>query len=110
MKILETQTLEIPGYEGSEVVILKKPPWGSFEEINDKMNERQMGTKILPVAVLEWNFDDQNGKPLPINEATIRQLPSDVSKFLLVEVMKGSNNGLKKKTSDESPQSSEELK
>lgn len=99
MRVLETKTIEIPEYPGSKVVMLKKAPWSSYSEVKPGMSEAEAATHILPPAIVEWNFDDQEGNPLDINKENIKRLPTDLVMALLKEIVTGAT--LKKKTSDE---------
>ena len=102
MKILETKIIEIPGYKGSKVEMLKKASWGSFTEIKDSLEDVGIATAMLPQLIIKWNFDDENGKPMEINAENMKRLPVNVTKYLIQEAMKDITTPLKKKTSEES--------
>lgn len=103
MKIIETKTVTIPEYPGSEIVMYTKPTWGSYRKVKKDMTEQEMASIILPPAIVSWNFNDQDDNPLPINEDSISRMPLDLVVAMLNEISQP--DVLKKKTSEESPQS-----
>ena len=44
--------------------------------------------KIATMAILEWPFEEDSGKPTPIDEVHIRQLDPDLLDAIFAEVMK----------------------
>lgn len=100
MKIIETKKVTIPGYEGSQVVLYKKANWGSFAHLKQDSELAEQIVTILPRMVVSWNFQDTDGKDLPISAESMELLPADIVSFLLSECVPQTGT-LKKKTSGE---------
>jgi hypothetical protein len=41
---------------------------------------------LLLLNIKDWNLTDDSGKPLPVNEATIRSLKTEVAKQIIDEI------------------------
>lgn len=77
--IIETK---LPSYPDSVVKISTKIQIKYLIEA-ENMKESQMAIFLASKMIVSWNFDDENGKPLPINEDNINELPAEDLQHLL---------------------------
>lgn len=85
---------EVQG-EGSWVEF-QRPTWGMIGQVNDGKSHPNL---LLELAVVDWNWTDDNGDPLPLpkDEAgLIERLPAQEAHWLLENSEIGKRNEAKK--------------
>lgn len=93
----KTKEIELPSYPGSKVTIRTKLPVSDVLEAEALKDPVKTALHLAVKAILNWNFDDDEGKAVEINDKNIKKLPSDDFEFLLGEVK---NEVKKKQASD----------
>ena len=90
----KTVEVELPSFPGSKVVIYSTLLIGDLEGIDTKSADT-LGLKSLPKLIKEWNFTDEKGVDLAINEENLKKMPAtDVN--VLVQKMIELNSAEKK--------------
>lgn len=105
---VETKDLEIKQIEGGVVTVISKPNFGVVAGMRQEMSPMEVAEMMLPRLIVDWNFEDDQGKKLDINIENIKKLPAESVVEIVNEVMKDIGPSLKKKTSGESARTSKE--
>ncbi|MFW5902554.1 MAG: hypothetical protein ACOCTT_01560 [archaeon] len=82
----ETATLELPSFEGSEVVMYKDLVFKESRNIESIQDGFEKGVLALEYLVKDWNLVDEEGNKLPITEDSFDMLPSKDVSFLMKKV------------------------
>jgi hypothetical protein len=74
-------TIDLPGYEDWRVTVRLNPSWRLLED--DLRRALAAGdtarfAKALTRIILDWNFVDEEGEPLPVSEEGVSALPDDL--------------------------------
>lgn len=88
MKLSELETtkeFEIPG-RGVKYMVRAMMTWPEAVEYSKllkdyydkKKTEIDVGKFMLSKLIVSWNLEDEEGKPLPINDETLLRLPADI--------------------------------
>lgn len=70
-KVIE---LSLPSYPESKVILYDGLLFGQMKKVSDVEGEFDKGVIILQHLIKEWNFTNEKGEALPINEASLSQL------------------------------------
>jgi len=97
---LRTTTVELEGEAftlrehtaGEDLEVLQASLTWDSATGRPKPDLRKLNVKTLASALQEWSLKDEEGKPLPITEENVRQLPRHIFYTLLAKV--GELNGL----------------
>ncbi len=84
--IRETKAVELPSFKGSSILLYKTLLTGQIKELEGTTNEMDRGIKTLILLIKEWNFTDEEDKPLPITQDSINILPIKDLRFLMTEM------------------------
>lgn len=84
--IRKTYTLELPSFKGSEVELYENFLFGESIELERNKDEIERGVKSMILLIKRWNFTDEEGKELEVNEENLRKLPSSDLVMLLNKV------------------------
>lgn len=85
-----TKTISLPGYEGSSVVLYDSVLVGDAMQI-EKMTKESSPEQLiqtLPVFIKSWNFNGEDGKPMPIDAKSIGLLSIEAVTAIAEEVSK----------------------
>ena len=91
--IKKTKTISLPSYEDSEVVLYQDIFFEDiikFEKMQDPTTKEVL--EFLPSMIKEWNFTDEEKKPLEINAENIGKFKLVDVNFLLAEVLEVINS------------------
>lgn len=80
-----TKIVELPSFKGSQIEIWPSALFRDLEESNQN-NPEKTGFALIPKMIKSWNFTDDSGNDLPIEEETIKSLPADDIVFLMQEI------------------------
>lgn len=71
-----TKTITLPGYENSQVTVYDSLLMRDYAEIEGFLADQKPEgmIKALSFFIQSWNFTDEAGKDLPINEENIGKL------------------------------------
>lgn len=85
-----TKTVALPGYEGSEVVLFDSVLVGDAMKVETmvKNSSPEQMIKTLPIFIKSWNFEGEDGKPMPIDANSIGLLSVEAVAFLAEELAK----------------------
>lgn len=72
--ILKTKEIEVEGVK-VKIQDLSWPEFMASLEIEDLM---ERGVFRLVKAIVEWNLQDDDGKPMPVTEENIKRLPAKI--------------------------------
>lgn len=86
--VRKKRVISLPSFAGSEVEIVSTVLVGDVSDIDFTQSEFQIGIKTLPKLITGWNFTDEKGVTLPINDDSIKLLPATDVQFLVAEVKK----------------------
>lgn len=70
----QIKKISLKDYEGSEVTLYTSLLVGDLIDFNENMSSIKQALYLFPKLIKEWNFTDEEGKPMPINEASIKML------------------------------------
>jgi len=73
-EIRKTKEIEVEGVK-VKIQDLSWPDFMSSLEIDDLM---ERGAFRLVKAIIEWDLQDDDGKPLPVSEENIKKLPAKI--------------------------------
>ena len=73
--IRKTTELSLPSFPESKVVLYDGLLFGQLKKIAEAKGDMDKGILVLQYLIKEWNFVDEGGKELPVNETTLNQLP-----------------------------------
>lgn len=93
------KTINLPEYEGSEVVIYNSPLASDGDEA-DALKEQGARTgavlKFLPKMIKSWNFTDENNNPLPVSPEALNVLSIDTIEFIVNSIVEFAQESKKK--------------
>lgn len=96
----QTKVITLPSFPDSKVEIFDSLLVGDMSGINyGDGNQLALAVQAIPRFIKSWNFTDENGKDLPINEESIKFLKEADAKFLLDSITEF-NREIKKKIKD----------
>ena len=70
----ETKEIELPSYKGSKVEISTTVTWKDVADLTtttDPEITAENGVKLVARIIKKWNFTDEDGNTLPINEDNV---------------------------------------
>lgn len=85
LEIRKTKEIVLPSYSDSKVVIYDGVLIGDLIGVEEIKNDTERGLALLVNLIKEWNFTDNEDKPLPINRETIGLLPLEDINVLMIE-------------------------
>lgn len=95
----QTKNISLPSWPDSKVEIYDSLLVGQMVGLNLKDNtEIQMGIKTLPLFIKSWNFTNEQGKDLEINQENFGFLKEEDLVFLVNEITAFAKEGKKKET------------
>lgn len=84
----KTIEVELPSYEGSRVVMQTVVSTGVVKQIQEGTDiEFVKGLNILFHSIKSWNFEDEQGNPLPVEMKYLEELPEKDTAFLIAKLM-----------------------
>lgn len=100
-----TKEIQASWWEKDEVVVIKKLSWGeqlrveqnlfsvsaemgSAENVNARMNIQASNLMTMRLGILSWNFKDQAGQDVPVDQRRIEDLQLEDGQFILAEIEK----------------------
>jgi len=75
--VVHVDSSEVQEQENGSYVVLKRPKWkmlrqalGAFQNAGGESNQAEAGLAmmevLLPLMVVEWNWVDEDGQPMPL--------------------------------------------
>lgn len=95
----ETIEVTLPSYgteDAAIVVVRKNTATSDIVTVDDTLSEKEKALALLTNLIVSWNLTDE-GKPVPINEATVGAL--DIQDFIVL--IGAINTGENKELSDQ---------
>lgn len=94
----QSKILTLPSFPDSKVEVYDSLLVGQMMNSGVKVDDTpiQQGIKVLPLYIKSWNFQDEENKPLEVNEQSIGLLPQDDLVFILNEITEFSKVNKKK--------------
>jgi hypothetical protein len=89
MKISElypARELEIPDL-GIKYKVRAMLTWVELMEYEKIKDPVEIGKFLLSKLIIEWNLDDEDGKPLPITSEVIERLPATIAYPITKQIM-----------------------
>jgi len=86
--VRKVKEIELPSFTGSKIVVYSSLLVGDLDGIDLTSKADILGIKSLPKMIKSWNFVDEAGKPIEINEASIKKLPAVDVGFMVEEIVK----------------------
>lgn len=96
-KSITTKQIQAPHWEAHEAVVIRSLNTEDEEFITDGLADidAKGGTSLhagrnkrltLQRAIVSWTLTDESGKPLDLNEATIRALATEDSQYIFEQI------------------------
>lgn len=82
----KTTTVQLPSYEGSEVVLYTSLLIGEVEEVQNAGNDLASGIATLQKLIKSWNFVKEDGTALEITLENIKLLPANDVNVLMTAI------------------------
>lgn len=79
-------TISLPSYEGSQVVIKSSPNVDDIIKAEQTDGDVARSVVLATRMITSWNFTDNDEKPVPITEETIKQLPAADLEMIFNEI------------------------
>lgn len=79
----ENKKISFPSYPDSEVYIKNSVTVGDIEEAESIEGDFSKGIFLACKAIASWNFQDEDGKELPISVESLKKFPSSDLEFLI---------------------------
>lgn len=73
---IKTEKIELPSFPGSEVEVKSELLVEEVMQVREEEDEMGQAMKFLEMAIVKWNFDDEEGRPLPVNKENLGKLPA----------------------------------
>jgi len=74
--VRKTIELSLPSFPESKVVLYDGLLFGQMKKIGDiKGGDMDRGVMVLQYLIKEWNFTNEKGEALPVNEGNLNQFP-----------------------------------
>jgi len=73
--VRKTVELSLPSFPESKVVLYDGLLFGQIKKIVEAKEDMDRGILVLQYLIKEWNFTDEKGNTLEINETTLSQFP-----------------------------------
>jgi len=73
--VRKTVVLPLPSYPGSEVVLYDGLLFGQMKNISEVKTDIDRGIMVLQYLIKSWNFTNEKGEKMEINEKNLNQLP-----------------------------------
>lgn len=78
-----TKKISLPSYEGSEVILKTAATVQEIMDIQAITGDMEKSVQMAIKMIVSWNFDQEDGTPLPVNAESIKQLPTTDLEHLL---------------------------
>jgi hypothetical protein len=80
--LIKTQELLIPDTD-LKIKIKEELSWYEYLEGTKISDPSTRGIYTITCMIQAWNLTDDDGKELPINEATVKSLPKEIGQVLI---------------------------
>lgn len=77
--------ISLPSYPDSKIKLNTKIQIKHLLEA-EKMEQAELAIYLASKMILEWNFDDEKGQPLPINEQNLSLFPAEDLQYILDKI------------------------
>lgn len=84
----KTKEISLPTYPDSKIIIYSGVLIGDALTQGPDESELHYSLRALPVIIKEWNFTNEQGEPLPINDKTLGLLRAEELTYLILEMQK----------------------
>jgi len=84
----KTEVVELPSFPGSRVELYDGLLFGQIKQIEKAQSNFDRGVMTLIFLIKDWNFTDENGKKLPVEERVLNSFPAQDLTFLLRKATK----------------------
>lgn len=78
----KTQTISLPGIDGSELVIKKSFTVKETKEAEQYNDDIEKSLFLASKVILSWNFTNDDGKDMPINMDTLKDFPTEHLEYI----------------------------
>lgn len=82
----KTITIELPSYKESRLVVKTKAKVEDLLEAEKCETETETAILLSSKMIFKWNFQDKNGKDLPVSTEHLKQLPAEDLEFLMDKI------------------------
>ena len=93
-KVIE---LSLPSYPESKVILYDGLLFGQMKKVGEAKEDFARGVAVLQHLIKEWNFTNEKGEALPINESTLNQFGLEDIQILMEKAGKVLEDISKKK-------------
>ncbi len=78
--------VKLPSFPGSEIELYESPLFGEVRQIEGLKDDLSKGIKTLILLIKDWNFVDDKGAKIPIEEESLDIFPAKDLSVLMEKV------------------------